>query len=35
MVAQVAWNIVFGGCLAIVAGWFGSRARTGGTASRP
>jgi len=35
MIAQVAWNIVFGGCLAIVAGWFGSRSSKGGPATRP
>jgi hypothetical protein len=35
MIAQIAWNIVFGGCLAIVAGWFGSRASKGGTPTRP
>ena len=35
MVAQVAWNVVFGGCLAIVSGWFGSRASKGGSATRP
>jgi hypothetical protein len=34
IIAQVAWNIVFGGVLAIIAGWFGSRARKGGTAPR-
>ena len=35
MIAQIAWNIVFGGCLAIVAGWFGSRASKGGSPTRP
>jgi hypothetical protein len=35
MIAHIAWNIVFGGCLAIVAGWFGSRAARGGSSSRP
>lgn len=35
MIAQIAWNIVFGGCLAIVAGWFGSRATKGGSSARP
>lgn len=34
IVQLIAQNIVYGGVLAIVAGWFGSRARTGGTASR-
>jgi hypothetical protein len=34
MIAQVAWNIVFGGGLAIMAGWFGSRARQSGPVSR-
>jgi hypothetical protein len=34
MIAQIAWNIVFGGCLAIVAGWFGSRATKGGSRTR-
>jgi hypothetical protein len=35
MVAQIAWNIVLGGCLSIVSGWFGSRAGKTGTAGRP
>jgi len=35
IIAQIAWNIVFGGCLSIVAGWFGSRAARGGSGSRP
>lgn len=35
MIAQIAWNIVFGGGLAIVAGWFGSRASKGGSTTRP
>jgi len=35
-IAQIAWNIAFGGCLSIVAGWFGSRAAKGGsTNARP
>ena len=34
MIAQIAWNIVFGGCLAIVGGWFGSRASKGGSSAR-
>lgn len=35
MIAQIAWNIVLGGCLAIVSGWFGSRASKTGPAGRP
>jgi hypothetical protein len=35
IIAQIAWNIVFGGCLSIVAGWFGSRASRGGSNARP
>jgi hypothetical protein len=35
MIQQVASNIVYGGCLAIVSGWFGSRASRPGTAGRP
>ena len=35
VVQLIAQNIVYGGVLAIIAGWFGTRARTGGTATRP
>ena len=35
MIAQVAWNIVFGGCLAIVSGWFGSRRAEPPRSNRP
>ena len=35
IIAQIAWNIVFGGCLSIGAGWFGSRASRGGANARP
>lgn len=35
IVEQIASNIVYGGCLGIVAGWFGSRATRGGSSMRP
>jgi len=34
IIAQIAWNIVFGGCLAIMSGWFGSRTGQSGPSSR-
>jgi len=35
VVQHIAWNIVMGGCLAIVTGWFGSRASKRGPNARP
>jgi len=34
IIAQIAWNIVFGGCLAIMSGWFGSRTGQSGPSPR-